>query len=917
MSDNFPCTTVVAWYRNHFDLIWRRGWRRAYEYQGGTWRPYADVQEACLDCCLRLAEERGAAFVVEQALTLREYLRRHPEAADPFRRLAQQGRFELLGAGEAIIDTNMCHAETLVRNLASGLHWGEQLLGVPARAAAVTDAFGTSAQLPQVIRGCGLRAAEEFSYSVPDAPYWRGLDGSTVFIPPALPGRHFFYDHCYHEPCRICHGAREVEGMPCADCEGTGFDLPQNWYPPREPVETEAPWAVYALTSEEMLPDPEMVVEIERLNSSQDRYRYEWGTPRRYWQELYAEAEALVGASSPTPSPAGRGGSEGPPADQISSRVENNPTQTGCLVSRSRIKRAARAAEGAFYVTETLASLAEMRGGARLDAAVLEQYWLLLPLLFFHDAITGTHNDVAQQELLDYAAQIEWFAGEVNREVLRVAGGHPALPPAEGAFTVAVGNGLGWEGDYLVTVPLPSTPPLLRGEEAGGEALQGYRVTDPSGAEMPVYADPTYSEPHLERLCPVGPDRRGSRRPHLTFLAKRVPPGGWKSYTVNPVSSPSEPPLPQGEGAGGEAANDLFRLTWDDHGVTLLEDTRRGQVIGRAGNLRLGEIVLEQDIGDPWGTRDLEHRARRPLARDTRLLGARRWGGVQEVFFAGRMENRTFGREEVPRVFGLWWYEVWRLYDGLPRVDVDLEVFWRGLDHRLRLVFPTDARDDTGWYSIPGGVLERPRYEMTETNLWSPNGDWPAVYFVSTQPAGDRPGLAVINTGTPSARIEDGVVMYSLLRGVSDPFCLGRYAQDYPMPTAELMDGGYHRYRFALMSVAHDPVCDGVLTEALRMNLPAVAEVVEQPISAEGIAVEPSCVAVSAVKRSFDGSGWAVRLVNYAAEPVRARLTLPREGLSAERTNLLEREGAAMEVRGRAVEVEMRGYEIGTVVVRG
>jgi len=216
MPEPSPQTRVVVWYRNHFDLIWRRGWLRSYEYMGGRWASYADVEEACLDRCLQLAEREGAAFLVEQALTLRAYLQRHPEAAATFRRLAQEGRFALLGAGEAIVDTNMCHVETMVRNLASGLEWGEGLLGAPARCANVTDAFGTSAQLPQVIRGCGLRSIESLSYSQPDAPYWRGLDGSTVFVVPEMPGRGFFYDHCYHEPCRACHGHREVGGLPCA-----------------------------------------------------------------------------------------------------------------------------------------------------------------------------------------------------------------------------------------------------------------------------------------------------------------------------------------------------------------------------------------------------------------------------------------------------------------------------------------------------------------------------------------------------------------------------------------------------------------------------------------------------------------------------------------------------------------------------
>ena len=878
MSATAPQTRVVVWYRNHFDLIWRRGWLRPYEYMGGLWRPYADVEEACIDRCLRLAEEEGAAFLVEQTLTLREYLRRRPEAGAALRRLAGEGRFGLLGAGEAIVDTNMCHAETMVRNLASGLEWGEALLGVPALCANVTDAFGTSAQLPQVIRGCGLRAIESLSYSYPDAPYWRGLDGSTVFVVPEMPGRGFFYDHCYHEPCRVCSGHGAVAGAPCADCEGTGLDLPQNWYPAREPVETDAPWAIYALTSEEMLPDPEMVAEVAGYNAAQSRYRYEWGTPDRYWPELFAEKAAAADAAPP---------------DQISSRVENNPTQTGCLVTRSRIKRAARAAEGAFFTAEALVSLAEMRGVGASDAA-LEEAWLLLPLLFFHDAITGTHNDPALRELLDYAARVEEISAAAVGSVTA-----PQPVPVGEAFTVAVGQAHGWEGDQVVSVELPA------------EASGGYSVTDLAGNTMPVYADPTYTEPPVERLCPVGPDRRDSRTPHLTFLAQGVPAGGWKSFRVTPAGPDTgETPVPPG------AENERLRLTWDDHGVTLLEDVRLGQAIGRAGDLRLGEIILEEDIGDPWGTRDLERRARRPLARDTRLLGARRRGAVQEVFFAGRLSNRTFGREEIPRVFGLWWYQTWRLYDGLPRVDVDLEIFWRGLDHRLRLVFPSGGRDDSGWYSVPGGVLERPRYEMTESCLWSPNGDWPAVYFAATKPEGNRPGLAAINTGTPSARIENGAIMYSLLRGVADPFCLGRYAQDYPMPTAELMDGGYHRYQFALMSVPHDPVCDGVLAEALRMNLPAVAQVVAEPLSAEGLAVEPSCVAVSAIKRSFDGAGWAVRLINYAAEPVRARVTLPREGLTAERTNLREREGTPVAVTGRTCEIEMRAQEITTLVVR-
>ncbi|HEY3396338.1 MAG TPA: glycosyl hydrolase-related protein [Armatimonadota bacterium] len=882
---NTPATTVVTWYANHFDLIWRRGWQRDYEYMGSRWRSYAGVEDEVITRCLRLAVEQGAAFLLEQSLSLRVYLQNHPESEPVFRQLAAEGRFELLGAGEAIIDSNMCHAETLIRNFASGLEWGQKTVGLPTRCANEGDAFGTSAQLPQVYRGCGLRAAEGFSYSLPDAPYWRGLDGSTVLVMPSPPGRGFFYDHCYHEPCRACHGFQTLEGQLCPECEGSGFDLPQNWFPAREPVACEGPWAFFALTSEEMLPDPELVAEVKQLNASQDQYHYEWGTPNRYAAELYAEALAAA---------------DNPPADQISSRVENNPTQTGCLVSRIRSKQAPRAAEGAFYAAEALVALAEMQTGKRLAAEALQAAWLNLPVLFFHDAVTGTHNDPAHLELLDMAAEVERLSQEAAQEALEALGGAVQPAPAEGSFTVAVCGASGAAADHVVTVALPEG------------AAPGFAVTDAAGQPVPVYATPGREEPHMERLAPVGPDRRGSRTPQLSFLAKNVPAGGCAAYTVTPRAT-----APEAGALQNEAQNEHFRMQWDEHGVTALDDAVRGENLARAGALRVGELIMEQDCGDPWGTRDLERRARQLLAADTKLLGAQRWEGVQEVYFGGRMSNGTFGREPDPRVFGLWWYQTWRMYDGLPRVDVELEVFWRSIDHRLRIAFPTGASSDTGLYSIPGGVLERERYDMTESCLWSPNGDWPALYFAATRPEPGRPGLAVLNTGTPSARIEDGAVMYSLVRGVGDTHCLGRYAQDYPMPTAELMDGGYHRYRFALMSVPTDPVADGVMAEALRLNAPPVVAVVDQAPAVAGLSVTPSAVELVAIKRSFDGAGWAARLVNYSATSQSATVTLPRADLQVSRTNYLEREAEPLAVVGGQVTLELRGHEMTTLRLEG
>ncbi|MEI8195648.1 MAG: hypothetical protein WCI73_07045, partial [Phycisphaerae bacterium] len=108
--------TVYVLFANHFDLVWRRGWERSYEYDGQRWASYCEVEDSILNQVLDLADLGRGAYQLEQTLSLRTYLRHHPEALPRLRRLQQAGLFEILGGGEAIIDVNMCAFETMARN---------------------------------------------------------------------------------------------------------------------------------------------------------------------------------------------------------------------------------------------------------------------------------------------------------------------------------------------------------------------------------------------------------------------------------------------------------------------------------------------------------------------------------------------------------------------------------------------------------------------------------------------------------------------------------------------------------------------------------------------------------------------------------------------------------------------------------
>ncbi|HEY3379390.1 MAG TPA: glycosyl hydrolase-related protein [Armatimonadota bacterium] len=871
--------TAYTYYANHFDLVWRRCWNTSYAHRGLVYRSYRDVEDAVITRSLRLAEHEGAAFMLEQAYSLRAYLARHPETLPLFQRLAREGRFELNGSGEAIIDQNMCSGETMARNYASGVRYTRETLGMVPEIACHEDGFGSSAQFPQIARQCGMRGIIGLSYCKPDGPFWRGLDGSTVYVELPTPGLRFFYDHCYYEPCLRCKGEGTVEHSSCTTCEGTGLRLSQGVYPPREWIERlDAPVGRYVISSEEMMPDEQLPALLAERNAAEGPVKYAWGTLSALMPLWQAELDRVDAADV-----------------SLSSRVENNPIQSGTLVSRIRFKQQARLAEEAFYGAESLMALLT-RGAQPALRERAEALWQDFPMLFFHDSITGTHIDPAHDELLDYAAGVVSRAHQLAQDAAALR-----WPSAQWAES--------WAGDGSIAVfnPLGVTASLPVEVPATGD---GYAVTDGQGASMPVYHEPGQQQLAAGAFAPVGPtywaQRDAAPPASLRFLAADVPPFSVKTFHIRQRAVQAEVSLTETVELNG------YRLGWGETGVHSIVDLASGSELLNSNAPPLGHLMLEEDIGDPWGTRSLQ-RARTCCASSTRLLSAVRRHDAVELTFAGKLFNGTFGRENDPCTFGLEWYQTVRLLNGLPWIELDCEIFWQAVNRRIRIAFPSRAQTDRGRYHIPYGILARERYEMTETNLWSPNGDWPAVFFAATEPDGEIPGLAVLNSGTPSVRIEDGTLYYSVLRSPGFGHCLNRYAQEYPMPVSEMRDAGHHHFRFALLPNRGDNLSE-ILQAGYLFNRPAGAfQVTEAQDWTSGLAADDPGTVITTVKCAFDGPGLAVRVVEHVGQPRVAVIHVPDWVTSAARVNLLEENGETLPVHSGCVHLPLRAHEIATL----
>ena len=843
---------------NHFDPTWRRCWDRDFMDEGRRFVSYRAIEERWIADAIATCADGVGCFMVECSWVLRHYLERHPEHVDVVRSLAREGRFELLGSGENIVDANMIHGETLARNLVLGTRWARETLGVSPTTGWHSDGFGSCAQMPQVFRQCGYEWVPAISYNTPDAPYWRGLDGSTVFFADTaraqgvspfgrserLPHRLALTGYCYVKlpPCPAC------KGQGCGECRGEGFVIGRRAdfaAPSTVPLPGKA--GVMLLWGEEIMPGLHIAEDIARFNAAHSDISVRQGVYRDLRPFIADYLEKV----------------DGPPEEQISSKVENNPSQSGCYVSRIKIKQQHRALEHALLAAECWDAL--LNAGAGQTG--LRNAWKQMTFSAFHDAITSSHCDPAYVELCDLHRDLGKLAADVGESACR-----GALVNEPGAVTVFNHQSIPATAPVTVTMP---------GSWKGAAASV-------DGVLLPVY-----------EVAPSAGDTT------VTFLASSIPALAARTVVLTEAPAPVVTPV-----TGSEIRHGAFTVQVGEQGITGID------MVGITGAVNperflFGELVLEHDVGDPWATRSLD-RTRERLSPHTRLTGITRQGGELAIRYEGKHPACDDPHHTTdPHVTYLTWEQTFRLREGLPWLEVETRVKWYTQSRRLRLAFPSATTLDRGVYDVPYGVVERDRYEGTSINGGNAGGDWPALHWAGIQTPAYA--FAVFNQGTPSTRVEDGVVMMSVLRSPQIPYGLFE-PQSYVAHNYDGMhDHGEHVFRHALyLAPGHWRQNDVVRQAALfNSGLLAVPGALAQPLPEWGIAAVHS--SLTALKTAEDRNGVILRFVECAGEADTVRLTPPDGFRHAEVCTLMEDAGAPLRAKKGVFSIPMEPWKIVTV----
>ena len=827
---------------NHFDPIWRRCWQRRLVNEGRRFASYADLQDWYMTDNLALARrDRKYKFDAECALVVRNYLKRHPDRAPELRRLARERRFAVTGGGDNIIDANMVLGETLVRNFVTGLLWVEENLGIRTQLAVRNDAFGNSAQVPQILRGCELRWVTGLSYSPAKGAYWRGLDGSVVCC-AAIPQVGGAWAFNKYPPCPTCRG------RGCRHCAKRGIDPSMT-----QPLPDKLDDAKFAggigqmrCTPEELLPGADILPWARRFSA-------------KYDMRFALEEEAMPHLADRIAQV------DDPPADQVHPGVELNPNNSGCLVTRIKLKQAARRQEYALLAAETLAALSSLTG-RKPPRAALKRAWETLLFGMFHDAITATHVDPAYDELRDMQAGLD-------RQLVALCDRSMRAITRRDDRTVSVVNAMGHEASEVVTVRLKS--------RKGNVAL-----IDAQGRAADI----------------IGQSRTDDGQLRVSFIARQVAPLSAHTYRVGRAKAPAIRPL------GSPAIeNESYRVEAGEHGLMRIIDKRMNVEVARSGEYRPGEFILERDIGSPWATLYADRR-RIALGRWTQLVSAEAGCGFQRLTFDFAARTRVLA--SLDPVFGRMTVT---LYSGIARVDFSTRLTWDCYNERLRVAMPL-ARGGEGVYGIPYGMLQRPAYEpkFGETNWASANGDWPAVDWAGVEsPQGS---VALFSRGLPSYTVENSnVILLSLVRSPTLPTYLHEPTIGYSMTAYDGMrDAGEHHFDYALASYPCAFAASDVIAQAQSYNagLVATAGKVSLP---ESPRVDSSCVRLAAMKLAEQSDAIVLRLAEYRGQGGPVTLRLPAWAGGAARVNLLERDEKPLDVADGQVSFSMRPWEIATV----
>ena len=848
---------------NHMDLTWRRPFDRDMEFHGQNFVSYAKLEEYYILDNLKFAREYpDYKFTIESVEVVRKFLERNPMYEAELKQLYAEERIHTLFTGNNIVDSNLSSGESIIRNFLYGKRWMKQHMNQESGVCMRTDAFGNSAQLPQIVRGFGCKYIGRICYSTCDGNYWRGLDGSTVVTKPF---KRVFESGGYYKyrPCPKC------KGYGCKACRYRGIDevYIQRQIIPMSRMDTGKvtgdPLEYILCGGEELMPRRDIL-------TFREEHKDDLEVVFSSYEDLYREIDLSR--------------VDNPPEEEVASSVEMNTNNTGTYATRIRMKQRLRSCERALFTAENLESQYALATG-KAHTERLEALWRQVNFTMFHDAVPATHVDAAYAELMD---TFDWIEKEVR--TLNDENKQLFIQPKEQTLTV-----------YNPAANAVEREISLNGDDWTAEA-----------EEKLIWANGNY----LVKLAPYEAlklHRAQTNRAVKTQKTNcRVLSEGTSILTDLEIKMQAVE-----DSTDSVIENERYRITAGLHGIREIFDKSLGYAIAKEEEYCPFGFLLEHDDGSPWATMSSDLR-RTSLKKDTILEEIEHGDGYERLKFKIALPDRVIAYSVTGVDVS---YDV-TLYQNSDKIYMSCRVFWDTINHRLRIAMPlTITGQDV--YEIPYGWLDRKEYGLTRfregSEHWAGSvNDYPAMNWAGVQ--AEQCGVFLFNQGTPSHYITSNqnggrTIFVTPLRSPGNATYLHDPAAYSMTDWDGMRDAGTHEFSYMLEAFAGNRTQKyAVLAGQGFTAAPLVTEGKFQPL--ELPVLEGDGARISSIKCAEDDDALIVRMTEIGGESTQIAMQVPNWTAFAELTDLNEHVIDDLEIADGVIQFQFHPFEIKTVKLK-
>lgn len=413
--------TVHAMGHCHIDSAWLWPYEETIRKCGRSWVTVVRLMEKNPDFI----------FVCSQAQQFHWVKSWYPDLFSQIQHYVKKGQFIPVGGTWVEMDGNLPSGESIVRQFLEGQRFFNQEFGIHCKEFWLPDTFGYSAQLPQIMRGCGISnfLTQKLSWNLvntfpSNTFFWEGLDGSKVLT-------HFPPGDSY--------------GM-----QGKVNDLVKSVRNNKDKGRANHSAVLFGHGDGGGGPTQLMIDRLQRVQDTDALPKVQLSSPDKFFSQLWADSALLCTW-----------------AGELFLELHN-----GTYTTQAQIKLGNRQCEALLHDIEIASSLALCRdANFQYPVEKLQTLWRLLLLNQFHDVIPGSCIEMVVEDALRYYEDIRRDGAGLLRDALRVLGSK--------GTSAAVFNSLPWERTEVIQTQDGAGPSRLAVVRVPSVGLAPVKETQP------------------------------------------------------------------------------------------------------------------------------------------------------------------------------------------------------------------------------------------------------------------------------------------------------------------------------------------------------------------------------------------------------------------------------------------------------